>query len=135
MNKRHFLKTCVGIAAISPVVLASDSAKRETVVPKPRFRITVLKKMANPDLAQMYCQNEVAACPCPLFQEGQVFLVGDEKPAGFCEWAWNDINKYVVVFRSGGNMGDAFHWMKSNDNVIACCTDGIRPVVFKIEKV
>jgi uncharacterized repeat protein (TIGR04076 family) len=99
-----------------------------------KFRITVLKKMANQELAGEYCQLGSAACPCPAFQEGQEFITGDDRPANFCEWAWDDLYKYFAIFRSGGNMGDSFKWMKANDNVIACCTDGIRPVVFKIEK-
>jgi uncharacterized repeat protein (TIGR04076 family) len=100
-----------------------------------QYRITVLKKMANPELAGQFCQGGEAVCPCPAFQEGQEFISdGLSTPANFCSWAWDDISKYITIFESGGNMKDTFHWMKADDNVIACCTDGIRPVVFKIER-
>lgn len=99
------------------------------------FKITVMKKMANQEYAKEYCKGGISVCPCPAFEEGQEFITEVEKPAEFCEWAWSDIYKYLVVFRSGGNMGDSFKWMKENNTVIACCTDGIRPVVFKIERI
>src|SRR5512138_3138671 len=100
-----------------------------------KFRITVIKKMENRDLAEQFCQTGTNACPCPAHKEGQEFFTEFEKPEGFCEWAWDDIYKYVAIFRSGGNMGDAFNWMKTNNNVVVCCTDGIRPVVFNLEKI
>lgn len=99
------------------------------------FKITVMKKMANQEYAREYCKDGIGVCPCQAFEVGQEFYTDMEKPEGFCEWAWNDIYKYIAIFRSGGNMGDAFSWMKENNMVIACCTDGIRPVVFKIEKI
>ncbi|HEX2908125.1 MAG TPA: TIGR04076 family protein [Phototrophicaceae bacterium] len=99
------------------------------------FKITVLQKMANPHLAESYCLAGTSVCPCPMFQEGQEFVTNEDKPEGFCGWAWNDIEKYIIIFRAGGNMTDTFQWMRDRNTVIACCTDGIRPVVFKIEKI
>jgi uncharacterized repeat protein (TIGR04076 family) len=98
-----------------------------------RFKITVIRMMANADLAREYCQGEPVACP--KFKMGQEFFTDLERPDGFCDWAWNDIYKYVLVLRSQGNFGTAYKWMKDNHTVIACCTDGFRPVVFKIERV
>lgn len=49
----------------------------------PTCKITILKKTINSDLAKAYCQNEVFTCPC--FTEGQEFIVGLEKPPGFCD--------------------------------------------------
>ena len=28
-----------------------------------------------------------------------------------------------------------FHWMKADNTFISCCTDGIKPVVFKLERI
>lgn len=97
-------------------------------------KITVLKKMLDTELAEEYCESEVSPCLC--FQEGQEFVAGFEKPQNFCDWAWNDIHKYVAVLLSSGNFStDAFKgWMKDEKTMIACCTDGVRPVVFKIER-
>lgn len=99
------------------------------------FKITVLRKMSNPDYAEQYCSKGVSDSVCSAFSEGQEFVTtfGKGMPEGFCAWAWDDIYKYIAVFASRGNMGDSFKWMKDNNNVIACCTDGVRPVVFKIE--
>ena len=96
-------------------------------------RITVVKKMFNPDLAAEYCQGEVGPCPC--FQEGDEFVCGLEKPPGFCDWAWRDIHPFVAVLFAGGNFSHGLFegWMKDDHTIIACCSDGIRPVVFRIE--
>lgn len=101
----------------------------------PRCKITVLKKNLDSELAREYCQNEVTACPA--FSEEQEFIGGFEKPEGFCDWAWNDIYRFVAVLLSGGNFSkDIFEgWMKDDKIMIACCTDAIRPVTFKIERI
>jgi len=100
-----------------------------------QFKITVLKKKLDEELAAEYCQNEVT--PCPVFEEGQEFVAGFEKPEGFCDWAWNDILKFVTVLYAGGNFsrGNFEGWMKDDKTMITCCTDAIRPVTFKIEKI
>jgi hypothetical protein len=38
----------------------------------------------------------------------------------------------LVGFASGGNFG---MWYEDKNLMIACCTDGTRPVTFKIEKI
>lgn len=101
-----------------------------------RYQITVLKRMANPELAGQFCQGGESACPCPAFTEGQKFICeSGNQPPNFCSWAWNDISYYIQIFESGGNFKDTFHWMKADDQIIACCTDGIRPVVFDIKRI
>ena len=101
----------------------------------PKCKITVLKKNLDLELAEEYCQKEVTSCPA--FTEGQEFIAGFEKPEGFCDWAWNDIYRFVAVLLSGGNFSkDIFNgWMKDDKTMIACCTDAIRPVTFKIERI
>jgi uncharacterized repeat protein (TIGR04076 family) len=101
----------------------------------PRCKITVIKKMINPELADAYCQTAVTSCPC--FKEGQEFTAKFEKPAGFCDWAWNDIFRFVTVLLSGGNFSSGIFngWMKDEKTMIASCSDGVRPVVFLLEKI
>lgn len=94
-----------------------------------KIKITVLKMMFNQDLAGEYCQS---VTPCHVFNEGQEFIVENEKPEDFCDWAWNDIYKVYLTLRWNGNFKP---WMKNGDNVIACCTDGIHPVVFELERI
>ena len=74
---------------------------------------------------------------CPVFQEGQVFVTEYEKPQGFCDWAWNDIHDYISVLMTGGTFSEGLfsEWMKNKNSMIACCTDGARPVVFEIKKI
>lgn len=74
---------------------------------------------------------------CPVFTEGQVFETSYEKPAGFCDWAWRDLYPYTVSLLTGGNFSEGMFedWMKDKDSIIACCTDGIRPVVFEVRRV
>jgi uncharacterized repeat protein (TIGR04076 family) len=102
----------------------------------PQLKITVLKRTLNADLAEQYVREPVQ--PCEVFQEGQVFVVPTSfrKPEGFCDWAWNDIYKSVVTLWRGGNFSeDEFAgWMKEKNSMVVCCTDGIRPVVFKVER-
>lgn len=99
-----------------------------------KCKITVLKTNLDKELANEYCINEVTTCP--LFNEGQEFIAEFEKPEGFCDWAWNDIYRFVAVLLAGGNFskGNFNGWMKDDKTMIACCTDAIRPVTFKIER-
>jgi uncharacterized repeat protein (TIGR04076 family) len=99
-----------------------------------KVKITVLKKMSNPELARDYCVRGEAEHICPLLEEGKEFIADGRQPEGFCTWAWDDIGKYLTVFQAGGNFTDTMKWMKDRNTVIACCTDGIRPVVFRIER-
>ena len=54
---------------------------------------------------------------------------------GPADEAWAAIDRYLFAFVSGG--GDFFggRWMKDAKTMIACCNDGIRPVVFKLERI
>ena len=75
---------------------------------------------------------------CPGFKEGQEFIFQSfQKPEVLCDWAWNDIYKTVVILTRGGDFSkDIFNrWMKNNSSMITCCTDGIRPVFFKVERI
>lgn len=98
-----------------------------------KCRITVLKRTLNSDLAKVYCQSEVGLCSC--FKEGDVFITGFDQPQGFCGWAWNDMYKFVSGLLSGGNYSTGLFegWMKNDNEVLACCSDATRPVLFKIE--
>jgi len=69
---------------------------------------------------------------CPRFTDGQEFIVEETAvpPAGFCGWAYADIQRDIILLSFGGN----FPWMKREGFQIACCTDGMRPVIFKLER-
>lgn len=100
----------------------------------PKCMITVLKRMVNPDLIDEYTRDEhnMPNKPCDHFEDGQEFVVDDwnQVPEGFCAYAWADIHRDVAILMSGGSY---MPWIKEG-TTITCCTDGLRPVVFKIEK-
>lgn len=100
-------------------------------------KIIVLKRLVVTDVAEKYMGCAVG--PCPLLSDGQEFLVTSrlEKPIGFCDWAWNDLLRFVTTLSRGGNFSqDVFtDWMKDDKSMIASCTDGARPVVFEIRRI
>ena len=93
-------------------------------------RITVLKRSQNKEWCCKYADS--VWDKCDLFEEGQEFITRDgiEMPAGMCSWAWADMLKYIVTLSRGGN----FAGVKPG-TFITCCTDGFRPVSFKLERI
>ena len=69
---------------------------------------------------------------CDRLEVGQEFIVEESGalPAGFCTWAWHDIYPVVTGLRFGGN----YPWIKKEGLIYSCCSDGARPVFFKIER-
>lgn len=98
-------------------------------------KITVIKKI---NAADMYGENMPAepnekmfAPVCDQFEIGQEFVVNDINcPPGFCSWAFADIQRDLshIFFRG------SYPWFKEKGVSVSCCTDGMRPVVFKIER-
>jgi uncharacterized repeat protein (TIGR04076 family) len=101
-----------------------------------KCKITVLKKCFYKELVEQYVEKDRKKDlgPCSVFEEGQEFIVDPWSglPTSFCPWAWDDLYKSLVGFATGGNYG---MWYERKDVIIACCTDGTRPVIFKIEKI
>ena len=51
----------------------------------------------------------------------------------FCSEAWDAISRYIYTALQGGAI---MHGWTNDDHVmIACCNDGTRPVIFKIERI
>lgn len=99
-----------------------------------KVKITVLKKEFYPELADAYLTDRKQVGPCPILNEGNEFLFeGQAKmPEGFCPWAWIDIYKGISALSAGATFKP---WNNEDNMQILCCTDGIRPVVFKIEAI
>ncbi|TLN06386.1 TIGR04076 family protein [bacterium] len=97
-------------------------------MPYSKVKITVLKRTFNKDAVDECASGPWE--PFSMFKGGQEFTVdGLFMPQGFCSWAWADIEKYVQVLVHGGNFSGSKEGM-----TVACCTDGYRPVIFKLEK-
>ena len=91
-------------------------------------RITVLKKTFNAEFVEKYAYNPSKWAPCSRLEEGQEFVTSRDqpwvRPEGFCDWAWADIQKLVYGMARGGQ-----------ETFVTCCTDGYRPVIFKLERI
>lgn len=48
----------------------------------------------------------------------------------FCSEAWDAIARYIYTGLQGGSIMKG--WMKEENTMITCCSDGTRPVIFKI---
>lgn len=98
-----------------------------------KCKITVLKRGFEKELAEQYGVDGLK--PCPMLKEGQVFYADWQCPKGFCNEAWKAIYQYVFALSHGAD--DLFYygdWIKENGVAIVSCNDGLRPVIFKIER-
>ena len=103
---------------------------------KSKVKITVEKKLDTRDVfgSQMpEVSDDFQETTCTLWEEGREFTVQEDgkMPPDFCSWAWHDIHRELSVLRFGGD----FPWMRNPGMGYACCTDGLRPVVFKLERI
>jgi TIGR04076 family protein len=80
--------------------------------------------------------------PCPCFQKGDTFLLKRTPEQDdfyhlmngkFCGEAWDAIGRYVYTALQGGSI--MHKWTNDERMMIACCNDGTRPVIFKIERI
>ena len=125
---------------------------------KYKVKVTVIDKKLYPELQQAYCADPRAgACPC--YNVGDEFIFerdGDrddfwhmglgtlvktnadpDTVAGgpkmpHCSEAWDAIARYIYTGLQGGAIMRG--WMNDERVMIACCSDGTRPVIFKIER-
>lgn len=56
-----------------------------------------------------------------------------EEGVPHCSEAWDAISRYIYAALQGG--GIMRGWMRDERLMIACCNDGTRPVIFKIERI
>jgi uncharacterized repeat protein (TIGR04076 family) len=103
------------------------------VVELHKVKITVLKRFKPSDVFTESPATPVTPLQaCEVFKDGQQFTVEDLKmPDGFCTSAWVSIYGNVRILAFGGNLP----WFKEKGIAINCCIDGLRPVIFKLERV
>lgn len=99
-----------------------------------KIRITVVHRELYPDLVDAYGSprmKERGLPRCKTYEDGQVFEIEGSlvMPEGFCSWAWADLQRDFAMML----MGPPDHWR--DQPFLVCCTDGFRPVAFKIEHV
>ena len=75
--------------------------------------------------------DESVTLECDIFEVGNEFVSKElTMPKGFCSWAWVDIQRDVAHLALGGD----FPWIKESGKMVSSCTDGLRPVIFKLER-
>ena len=99
-----------------------------------KVRITVVKRLDFNEIhgnADLGCSAKMDPV-CDMFTEGQEFVTDlTEMPQGFCVGAFVDICRFITGLRFGAN----YPWMNEKGKVLTCCTDGFRPVVFRLERI
>jgi len=98
-----------------------------------KVKITVLKRFSPSDVFSASPVTHAAPVgACEIFKNGQKFIVEDLKmPKGFCTSAWVSIYGNVRLLGFGGNLP----WFKEKGVAVNCCIDGLRPVIFKLERI
>ena len=123
-----------------------------------KVKVTVIDKKLFPELQTKYCADPNSGM-CPCYNVGDEFIferygVADdfwhmglntlkqtsnvaEKIAGgtefpHCSEAWDAISRYIYAGLQGGSIMRG--WMNDERVMIACCSDGTRPVIFKSER-
>jgi uncharacterized repeat protein (TIGR04076 family) len=95
------------------------------------IKITVLKRLDPTEVFQDAPVKAKYTGPCPGYKEGQVFHVDTSMPPDFCPHAWNAIFPMILTLKFGGNF---LKWYDEPGVAVGCCPDGLRPVIFKLER-
>ena len=97
-----------------------------------KLKITIIRAFSPEDVfGHEYRSPAGEIAEACYLKEGDSWIVeGDKKPEGFCSWAWEDLRKDRYLLYFGGDIPD------TEDGVVfVSCSDGKRPVVFKLERV
>lgn len=105
-----------------------------------KCKLTVIDKKVFPDLQEQYLADPKSSA-CPFYEVGTEYLFeryGDEDTfwtqgkGAHCSEAWDCFSRYVYTALQGGSIMRG--WTNDEHMMIACCNDGTRPVIFKIER-
>ena len=108
---------------------------------KHECKITVLDTKCFPEYQEAYLADPKSG-PCPFFKKGDTFLLKRTPQQDdfyhlmngkFCGEAWDAVSRYVYAALQGGSIMKG--WTNDDRMMIACCNDGTRPVIFKIERI
>ncbi|MBQ9895912.1 MAG: TIGR04076 family protein [Synergistaceae bacterium] len=124
-----------------------------------KCKVTVIDKKCFSDLQAEYL-NDPKSGPCPCYEVGDEFIferygtrddfwhcgintltnfnnnkiyIAGGKNFPQCSEAWDAISRYIYTALQGGSI--MRHWTNDERMMIACCSDGTRPVIFKIERI
>jgi uncharacterized repeat protein (TIGR04076 family) len=103
------------------------------MVRRHKVKITVLRRFSPSEVFETSPVTPPSPFgACELFRDGQEFVVDEdgEMPEGFCSSAWYTIYCSVRNLAFGGNLP----WYNEKNVTVNPCIDGLRPVIFKIER-
>lgn len=98
-----------------------------------KVKITVLKRFEPQEVFEKSPVTPTGSFgPCDIFEDGQEFIINEDLgiPNGFCQAAWHTIYGTIRTLAFGGDLP----WYKEKGVAVSCCFDGLRPVVFKLER-
>ena len=102
------------------------------------IRITVLKTITPDDIFKGKIPEhlpEESRRPCSKHRVGDQFTCNTiECPDGFCNWAYADIQKDLTDLHYDSPPYYE-RWLKGKRVNYVSCTNGLAPVIFKIERV
>lgn len=126
---------------------------------KHQVKMTVIDEKLFPELQERYCADKQAgACPC--YNVGDEFLLERDGDKGHfwqgglgtltrtdadpdtvaggprrphCSEAWDAVSRYIYTGLQGGSIMRG--WMERENEMVCCCNDGTRPVIFKLERI
>ena len=123
-----------------------------------KVKVTVIDKKLYPELQAQYCSDPNAGM-CSCYNVGDEFIferygaaddfwhmglntlkqtvhkandIAGGTAFPHCSEAWDAISRYIYTGLQGGSIMRG--WMNDERVMIACCSDGTRPVIFKIER-
>lgn len=105
-----------------------------------KCKVTVIDKKLFPDLQEKYLADPKSGA-CPFYNVGDEFVFTrygkkddfwTEQNGKHCAEAWDCISRYIYTALQGGAIMRG--WTNDEKVMIACCNDGTRPVIFKIER-
>jgi uncharacterized repeat protein (TIGR04076 family) len=106
-----------------------------------KCKVTVIDKKVFSDLQEKFLADKKSG-ECPFYKIGDEFIFeryGDEDTfwtmgkGSQCSEAWDCISRYIYTALQGGSI--MRNWTNNENFMIACCNDGTRPVIFKIERI
>ena len=135
------LKICRMTGAVRFAASARICLKKWSDHMKNECKITVIDKKCFTDYQEQYLADPKSG-PCPFFNVGDTFLLKRTPQQDdfyhlmngkFCGEAWDAVSRYVYAALQGGSIMKG--WTNDDRMMIACCNDGTRPVIFKIERI
>lgn len=106
-----------------------------------KCRVEVIGKKCFNDYQEKYLADPNSG-ECPFYNVGDVFMFERYSEhddfwtmgkGSQCSEAWDCISRYIYTALQGGSI--MRNWTNDERMMIACCNDGTRPVIFKIERI